>query len=191
MTENDLDTLDELLKKMRGEFKEELRARVKSLPIDRFAVLIAWVMARHGWGDSTELNLKHLVAKGEVVKGVLGQVYVEAWRADRPLGLEDAKAFVKKMRRRNLSLGYLISPAEMSAEAKSFLFRNHLDPHNLFGMLGFAEAGVRLAMRVNVYRVDDKLFDFLEEGPWKEAKRIFDGRSLSSSIASHTGPERK
>jgi len=189
MTERDpgLDALEALIGKLRRQFETELLARITSLPIDRFAVLIAWVMARNGYGDCTTLNLAHLTAQGGVVKGVVDkQVYVEAWQ-DRRLGLPDAKAFVRGMRKLRLTQGCFITTATFSEDAASFLHRNDLDPRgwaSLVGMLRSAEAGVRLTSQAGVYRVDEELFDILEKGPWEEAKRVFDGIPFHFRIGS-------
>jgi len=178
MTERDLGP-DALTEKPGRHFEEELLARVKCLPIDRFAVLIAWVMARYGFGYCASINLAHLTAQGGVVKGVVDkQVYVEAWQ-NRRLGLPDAKAFVREMRKLKLTQGCLLTTATSSEDAASFLHRNDLDPRNwasLVGMLRSAEAGV--------YRVDEELFDILEKGPWEEAKRVFDGIPFHFRIGS-------
>jgi restriction endonuclease Mrr len=192
MTERDLG-LDTLTGKPGRHFVEELLARINCLPIDRFAVLIAWVMARYGFGYCASINLAHLTAQGGVVKGVVDkQVYVEAWQ-NRTLGLPDAKAFVREMRKLKLTQGCFFTTATFSEDAASFLHRNDLDPRDrasLVGMLTSAEAGVRLTSQAGVYRVDGELFDRLEKGPWEEATRVFDGLPFHFRIGSFFGSER-
>jgi hypothetical protein len=189
MAKKDLDTLEAFLGKLGRQFEAELLARVKSLPIDRFAVLIAWAMARYGFGVCTK-NRTHLVAVDGVVKGVVdGQAYVEAWRPGRKIGRDDARAFVAEVKRRNLTFECLIS-TKFTEGAKTVLYDHNCDPCDLVGMLIRAEAGVRLAIRADVFRVDEDLFDRLE-GPGQEAARVFDNRPPDCSLAHLHGPERR
>jgi restriction endonuclease Mrr len=189
MAKKDLDTLEASIRKLRRQMEAELLARVTSLPIDRFAVLIAWAMARYGFGICAK-NRTHLVAADGVVKGVVdGQAYVEAWRPGREIKRDDARAFVAEVKRRNLTFGFLVSTA-FTKGAETFLYDHHCDPCYLVDMLIRFEAGVRLAIQTDVFRVDTDLFDRLE-GPGEEATRVFDNRPPDASLAYLHGPERR
>ena len=156
----------QLWEKCYEDFHEDLCDRVMRLSLDRFAVVVAHALEAMRYGEARAI-MNDLEIKGEVVQGLIGRVWVEA-RKDRNVTLLLAKGFVDRMIAHDAGRGCCITMRNITRRAVDFFHGFSVHYYcwtNLSGELEQSQAVIRPENEYEIWNMNEKFFNALEEGP--------------------------